>query len=87
MPRPVVAILILLVAWTGAPAQEPASAMFGRLAVNQTHIVFTYALRLCAKLDDEAQRHTRRTSQPEASPKITPTISLLSCPSTFSPST
>jgi tricorn protease len=38
-----IAILVTMTGWLMAMGQSPAPALFGRLTVNQTHIVFSYA--------------------------------------------
>ena len=43
MSKIVMAVLFLLAGFINVSAQQPAPALYGRLAVNQTHIVFTYA--------------------------------------------
>ncbi|HST22680.1 MAG TPA: S41 family peptidase [Blastocatellia bacterium] len=43
MSKIAMAVLFLLAGFINVSAQQPAPALYGRLAVNQTHIVFTYA--------------------------------------------
>src|ERR1044072_5694800 len=43
MSKIAMAVLFLLAGFVTVSAQQPAPALYGRLAVNQTHIVFTYA--------------------------------------------
>ena len=43
MSKIAMAVLFLLAGFINVSAQQPAPMLYGRLAVNQTHIVFTYA--------------------------------------------
>lgn len=43
MSKLAMAVLFLMIAFQSAPAEQPPPALYGRLTMNQTHIVFTFA--------------------------------------------
>ncbi|HYV03341.1 MAG TPA: DPP IV N-terminal domain-containing protein, partial [Blastocatellia bacterium] len=73
MPKLAFTILLLVITSISARAQQPAPALFGRLTVNQTHIVFSYAGDLWSveRAGGEARRLTTHPGE-ESFPVFSP---------------
>lgn len=73
MARLAITVLFLLSISIAAAAQQPAPALFGRLTVNQTHIVFSYAGDLWSveRAGGEARRLTTHPGE-ESYPVFSP---------------